>query len=68
MDVGIDTNVREVGRMLKAEDIKVKVEFTPGYEKRFTEACLRQLEKRERQKQGLDPPTAREEGQLVGSA
>ena len=54
--------------MLKAEDIKVKVEFTPGYEKRFTEACLRQLEKRERQKQGLGPPTAREEGQLVGSA
>ena len=44
--------------MLKPEDIKVKVEFTPGYETRFTEACLRQLAKRERQQQGLDPPAA----------
>ena len=51
---------RETGgsRMLKPEDIKVKVEFTPGYETRFTEACLRQLAKRERQQQGLDPPAA----------
>ena len=44
--------------MLKPEDIKVKGEFTPGYETRFTEACLRQLAKRERQQQGLDPPAA----------
>ena len=42
--------------MLKPEDVKVKVEFTPGYETRFTEACLRQLERREGQRRGLDPP------------
>lgn len=33
---------------MKAEDIKVKVNFTEGYQKRFTEACLKQLEKREK--------------------
>ena len=41
--------------MLKQE-VKVKVEFTPGYETRFTEACLRQLESRERNRMGLNPP------------
>lgn len=31
---------------MKQQEIKVKVEFTEGYEKRFTEACLQQLRKR----------------------
>lgn len=48
--------------MLKPEDIKVKVEFTPGYETRFTEACLRQLEKRGRNKIGLNPPIEKKKG------
>ena len=47
--------------MIKEDDIKVKVEFTPGYEKRFTEACLSQLEKRDRKRQGLSPPAGRKE-------
>lgn len=29
------------------QEIKVKVVFTDGYEKRFTKACLDQLKKRE---------------------
>lgn len=29
------------------KDIKVIVTYTPGYEKRFTEACLEVLRKRE---------------------
>lgn len=29
------------------KEIKVVVEFTEGYEKRFTEACLEVLKKRE---------------------
>jgi Flp pilus assembly protein TadB len=37
---------REV-RETKTEDIKVKITFTPGYQQRFTEACLRQLERRQ---------------------
>ena len=44
--------------MLKQE-VKVKVEFTPGYETRFTEACLRQLAKRERKQQGLNLPSGK---------
>jgi len=43
---------REV-RETKTEDIKVKITFTPGYQQRFTEACLRQLERRQ-QNQELD--------------
>ena len=35
-------------RETKAEDIKVKITFTPGYQQRFTEACLRQLERRQK--------------------
>ncbi|MEW4411564.1 hypothetical protein [Clostridium sp. AN503] len=34
--------------MIKAQDIKVNVTFTEGYQQRFTEACLRQLRNRER--------------------
>lgn len=32
----------------KKEDIKVKVIFTEGYEKRYTEACLKVLAAREK--------------------
>lgn len=31
---------------MKTKEIKVRVEFSEGYEKRFTEACLQQLRKR----------------------
>lgn len=31
---------------MKGKEIKVEVEFTDGYEKRFTEACLKQISKR----------------------
>lgn len=33
--------------MKKPEDIKVKLILTDGYEQRFTEACLKQLRRRE---------------------
>lgn len=33
---------------MKVEDIKVNITFTPGYQQRFTEACLRQLERRQK--------------------
>lgn len=36
------------------KEIKVKVTFTPGYEKRFTSACLEVIKKRERKgKEGI---------------
>ena len=31
--------------MLRPEDIKVVVEFTEGHQKRYTEACLKRLDK-----------------------
>lgn len=31
----------------RMKEIKIKVEYTAGYEKRFTEACLEVLKKRE---------------------
>ena len=34
---------------IKEEDIKTTVVFTEGYEKRYTEACLKVLAARERQ-------------------
>lgn len=34
---------------MKTKDIKVKVTYTEGYEKRFTKSCLEQLKKREEQ-------------------
>lgn len=37
------------------EDIKVKVVFTEGYEKRYTEVCLKVLAAREK-KGILNPP------------
>lgn len=39
----------------------VKVEFTEGYEKRFTEACCRMLARRE--KQGIAAPPEKKERQ-----
>lgn len=40
---------------MKQQEIKVRVEFTEGYEKRFTEACLQQLYKRDKTvSQGAD--------------
>lgn len=39
--------------MIKSEDIKVSVTFTPGYQERYTAACLRVLEKRKRRSHGL---------------
>ena len=34
-------------RYMKEKDIKVKVTYTEGYQKRFTEACLEVLKRRE---------------------
>nr|WP_302144145.1 hypothetical protein [uncultured Schaedlerella sp.] len=39
-------------------EIKVKVEFTEGYEDRFTQACLRQLDLRKRKLQKGMPENA----------
>ena len=39
---------------MKNKDIKVKVVFTPGYEKRFTQACLEIIKKREIKKEKED--------------
>ncbi len=33
------------------KQIKVRVEFSAGYEKRFTEACLKALERRKAEQQ-----------------
>ncbi len=38
------------------QEVNVKVEFTEGYEERYTKACLRQLELR--QKRQKEPPGA----------
>lgn len=40
--------MKEVGQMSKSnkKDIEVKVTFTEGYQKRFTEACLQVIQKR----------------------
>lgn len=37
--------------MIKPEDIRVRVEFSPGYEKRVTEACISVLEQMDRQRE-----------------
>ena len=34
---------------MKPKEVKVKVTYTPGYEKRFTAACLEVLKRRENQ-------------------
>ncbi len=36
---------------IKPEDVKVRVETSPGYEKEFTEACLSVLEQMDRHKE-----------------
>lgn len=36
---------------MKLPDIKVKIEFTEGYEQRFTKACIDILKKRERREE-----------------
>lgn len=41
--------------------MNVKVEFTEGYEKRFTEACCRKLAQKE--KRGIIAPPKKEEKQ-----
>ena len=41
--------------------MNVKVEFTEGYEKRFTESCCRMLARRERQ--GITVPPKKEKKQ-----
>lgn len=39
-------------RVKKEAEIKVKVDLTPGYEKRFTAACLEIIKKREIREEG----------------
>lgn len=36
--------------MKKQKEIQVEVTFTEGYERRFTEACLKQIALREKEK------------------
>lgn len=40
---------------IKSEDVKVKVTFTEGYRQRFTAACLKQLELREKRQRREQP-------------
>lgn len=37
--------------MRRDQEIKVRVEFTEGYERRFTKACLDILARREKEKE-----------------
>lgn len=39
---------------MKERKIEVKVTFTEGYERRYTETCLKQIAKREEKKRGED--------------
>jgi hypothetical protein len=32
---------------MRAQEIKVEVEFTDGYQKRFTEACIKRIARRD---------------------
>ena len=41
---------RKGGGIMKERKIEVKVTFTEGYERRYTEACLKQIAKREAKK------------------
>lgn len=36
---------------MKVEDIKINITFTQGYQQRFTEACLKQLDRRQAQQE-----------------
>lgn len=39
---------------MKKREIKVEVTFTEGYEKRYTEACLKQIANRERKQKEVE--------------
>ncbi len=41
----------EKGAVRTNKDIKVSIIFTEGYQKRFTEACLQEIKRREEEKQ-----------------
>ena len=41
---------------MKNKNIKVRVILTEGYERRFTEACLKVAEKRQKAKEAATPP------------
>lgn len=43
---------------MKQQDVKLVVEFTEGYQKRYTEACCRRLEKLERRQDASSPVMA----------
>ena len=47
----IEREVRKIGDVAKKE-IKVKATLSPGYEKRFTTACLEIIKKREARREG----------------
>lgn len=41
---------------MKNTDIKVEIEFTEGYESRYTRACLKRLEQRNSRRKQKGPP------------
>lgn len=47
--------------MLKPEDVRIIVEYTDGYQERYTRARLKQLDLRRKREAGLDSPPARED-------
>lgn len=50
----------------RVEDIKVQVEFTEGYEERFTKACLSKLEQRKRRQQAEPPAIGKQlDGKVI---
>lgn len=52
--------------MKRVEDIKVQVEFTEGYEERFTKACLSKLEQRKRRQQAEPPAIGKQlDGKVI---
>ncbi len=58
--LGINKEEKEAVWM-KTKDIKVKVTYTEGFEKRFTNSCLEQLKKREEQQLHLESNQKKEE-------
>lgn len=44
--------------MIRPEDVKVVVEYTEGYQERYTRACLKQLDLRRKRGAGLEGPPA----------
>jgi hypothetical protein len=45
------------------QEIKVKVEYTPGYEKRYTEAVLKRLSRRPQGRSATDLAKASAQGE-----